>query len=170
MQQRNAKTEETVSEQVKPIPDGYPVLTPYLIVRGAASAIDFYQRVFGAQERLRMAGPDGKVGHAELEFGSSLLMLADENEGMGYVSPQSLNGTPVWLTLYVEDVDAVFARAVAAGASVREPLEDKFYGDRAASVADPFGHVWSLMTHVEDVSPDEMQRRAATFATAAATP
>ena len=153
---------------VKPIPDGYPTLTPYLMVRGAAQAIAFYQQAFGAQERMRMPGPDGTVGHAELTIGDSLIMLADEMPGMGNPSPQALNGTPVGFALYVEDVDAAFARAVAAGATVLQPLEDKFYGDRAGTVVDPFGHHWYLMMHIEDVSPDEMQKRAAAASAQAA--
>jgi PhnB protein len=148
-------------ERVKPVPDGYPSLTPYLMVRGAAQAIAFYKHAFGAAERLRMPGPHGTIRHAELTIGSSLLMLADETPGMGNPSPQALHGTPVGLTLYVEDVDAVFAGAVAAGATVQQPVEDKFYGDRTATVTDPFGHQWFLMTHIEDVSPEELRRRAA---------
>lgn len=155
---------------VKPIPDGYPTLTPYLIVRGGAQAIAFYQRAFGAQERYRIPGPDGKtVGHAELTIGDALIMLADETPGMGNRSPQSLAGTPVGFALYVENVDAAFERAVAAGASVLRPLENQFYGDRAGTVTDPFGHQWSLMTHIEDVSPEEMQKRAAAVGQMAAT-
>ena len=149
---------------VKPIPDGYPTLTPYLMVRGAAQAIAFYQQAFGAHERLRMPEPDGTVGHAELTIGDSLIMLADEMPEMGNPSPQALNGTPVGFALYVEDVDAAFARALAAGATALQPPEDKFYGDRTGTVVDPFGHHWYLMTHIEDVSPDEMQKRAAASA------
>jgi len=139
------------------------------MVRGATQAIAFYQQAFGAEERLRIPGPGGTIGHAELTIGSSLLMLADETPGMGNPSPQALHGTPVGLTLYVQDVDTVFARAVAAGATVQRPLEDQFYGDRTATVTDPFGHQWYLMTHIEDVSPDEMQRRAAAAAQPAGT-
>jgi PhnB protein len=146
---------------VKPIPDGYPQVTPYLIVDDGNAAIEFYGRVLGARERVRMAGPDGKVGHAELQIGDSLLMLADEFPEMGNRSPKSIGGTPVTISVYVEDVDAVFDRAVQAGAKPLRPVEDQFYGDRAGQFEDPFGHRWSVATHVEDVPPDEMQRRAA---------
>jgi PhnB protein len=150
---------------VKPIPDGYPQVTPYLCVDGAAAAIRFYGEVFGATERMRMGGgptdPDDKVGHAELQIGDGLIMLSDEFPEMGARSPKSVGGTPVTLSVYVEDVDAVFDRAVAAGATVVRPVEDQFYGDRAGQFEDPFGHRWSVNTHVEDVSPEEMARRAA---------
>jgi len=149
--------------QVKAIPDGYPVVTPYLTVRGATQAIAFYEKAFGARERFRMPGPNNTIGHAELDIGTSLIMLADEAPGMGNKSPQGLNGTPVGLALYVEDVDAVCARAISAGATVQQPVEDRFYGDRTGTVVDPFGHQWMLMTHIEDVSPEEMERRAAEF-------
>lgn len=147
--------------KTKPIPDGYPVLSPYLIVNGAAAAIDFYKQVFGATERMRMDAPGGKVGHAELLIGGCLIMLADEFPEMGAVGPKSGGGSPVMLHLYVEDVDTVVARAVAAGAKVTQPVETKFYGDRSGGLNDPFGHMWNIATHVEDVSPEEMQRRAA---------
>jgi len=149
-----------MATQVQPIPEGYRTLTPYLHVRGGNAAIDFYKRAFGAVERFRMPGPDGKtIGHAELMIGDSLLMLSDEMPEHGIRSPQSLNGTAVSLAVYVEDVDAAFQRALDAGATVTRPLEDRFYGDRTGSIVDPFGHEWSLMTHVEDVSPTEMQKR-----------
>jgi PhnB protein len=148
---------------VKHIPDGYPVLTPYLIVRDAARAIDFYRRAFGATEVMRMAGPGGKVGHAELRVGGALIMLTDEFPDMGFRSPQSLGGSPVSLLLYVEDVDAQVRQAVAAGATLVRPVEDRFYGDRSGILADPFGHVWNLATHKEDVSPEEMARRSEAF-------
>jgi PhnB protein len=152
----------TMAEQIKPIPDGYPTLIPYLSVRGGARAIEFYKQALGAVERVRMPGCDGdSVGHAELEIGDSLFMLSDESPNFGNPSPQTLNGTSVGLALYVEDVDAAFARAVDAGATVVQPLQDQFYGDRTGTVADPFGHKWTLMTHVEEVSPEEMQRRMA---------
>jgi PhnB protein len=151
---------------VKPIPDGYPRVTPYLIVDGAAAAIDFYKSVLGATERMRMAGPDGKVGHAELEVGNSVIMLADEHPEMDARGPKSVGGTPVSLHVYVEDADSVFERAVDAGAEARRPVEDKFYGDRLGSFEDPFGHHWHVATHVEDVPPDEMEKRAAEAATA----
>ena len=146
---------------VKPIPDGYQRLTPYICVDGAAAAIDFYAKVFGAQERMRMPSPGGKVGHAELLIGDALLMLADEHPDMGVHGPKSVGGTPTTLNLYVDDVDAVFARATEEGAKVLRPVEDQFYGDRTGQFEDPFGHRWSVATHIEDVPPDEMQRRAA---------
>ncbi len=145
---------------VKPIPDGYPRLTPYLIVDGAAAAIDFYTQVFGATERVRMPAPGGKLGHAELEVGDSLIMLADEFPEMGQTSPRTVGGTPVTISLYVEDVDAVFDTAVAAGATPLQPPQDQFYGDRSGQFEDPFGHRWNIATHVEDVPPEEMMRRA----------
>jgi PhnB protein len=144
---------------VKPIPDGYHSITPYLIVQGAAAAIDFYKKVFGATEVFRVPGPGGKVGHAELQFGDSRIMLADEHPEMGAKAPGSFGGTPVGLMLYVADVDARFNRAVAAGATVNKPLADQFYGDRSGTVTDPFGHQWTIATHTEDVSPEEMDRR-----------
>ena len=146
---------------VNPIPDGYPRVTPYLIVDGAAEAIDFYKSVVGATERMRMAGPEGKVGHAELELGDSVIMLADEHPEVDAHGPNSVGGTPVALHVYVEDVDGVFERATAAGAKALRPVEDKFYGDRSGAFEDPFGHRWDVATHVEDVSPDEMSKRAA---------
>jgi PhnB protein len=149
---------------VKAIPDGYPQVTPYLCVDGAAAAIDFYSRVLGATERMRMGGPDGKVGHAELQIGSGLVMLADEFPDMGQRSPKALGGSPVTVSLYVEDVDAVFARALEAGATEVRAVTDQFYGDRAGQFSDPWGHLWSVATHVEDVSPEEMARRAEAMA------
>jgi len=146
---------------VKPIPDGYPQVTPYLHVDGAEAAIEFYGNVFGAKERMRMPGPAGKVGHAELEIGQSLVMLADPYPDMGVHSPKDIGGTPVTISVYVEDVDAVFDAAKAAGANVVRPVENQFYGDRTGQFEDPFGHRWSVATHVEDVPPDEMEKRAA---------
>jgi PhnB protein len=146
--------------EVKPIPDGYPVVTPYLYVAGAADAIAFYTSVLGATERMRMAAPDGKVGHAELELGGSLLMLADEFPEMDVRGPKSIGGSPVTLHVYVDDVDAVVEHAVSAGATIRRSVETQFYGDRSGSIEDPFGHVWNIATHVEDVPPDELERRA----------
>ena len=145
----------------KPIPDGYPQVTPYLAVDDAAGAIEFYGVVFGATERMRMAAPEGKVGHAEIQIGDSLVMLSDEFPEMGVSSPKTVGGSPVTLSVYVEDVDAVVARAVAAGATELRPVEDQFYGDRTGQFEDPFGHRWSVATHVEDVPPDEMAARAA---------
>ena len=146
---------------VKPIPEGYPRVTPYLYIDGAAAAIDFYEKVLGAKERMRMPGPDGKLGHAELEIGDSVVMLADEYLDMGVLGPKSVGGTPVSLHVYVDDVDAVFQAALDAGATSVRDLENQFYGDRTGQFEDPFGHRWSVATHVEDVSPEEMQRRAA---------
>ena len=146
---------------VQPIPDGYPSLSPYISVDGAAAAIDFYSKVFGAKERMRMPGPDGKIGHAELQIGDSVLMLADEWEDGGFLAPKAVGRTSVTLSLYVEDVDDVFDRALAAGATSLRPVETQFYGDRSGQFEDPFGHRWSIATHVEDVSPEEMAKRAA---------
>lgn len=146
---------------VKAIPDGYPLLSPYLCVDGAAAAIEFYSGVFGAKERCRMPAPDGRLGHAELQLGDSLLMLSDEWPEMDSRGPKNVGGTPVTLNIYVEDVDEVFARALAAGAVAIRPVETQFYGDRMGLLEDPFGHRWSVATHVEDVATDEMARRAA---------
>jgi PhnB protein len=146
---------------VKPIPDGYPQVTPYLSVDGAAAAIDFYCKVFGATERMRMPSPDGRVGHAELELGNSLIMLADEYPEMGIRGPKSIGGSPVTISVYVDDVDSVFERALKEGAMATREVENQFYGDRAGQFEDPFGHKWSVATHVEDVPPDEMTKRAA---------
>ena len=145
---------------VRPIPEGYHTLTPYLIVRGAAAALDFYARALGATEVYRLADGAGKVGHAEMRVGDSRFMLADEFPDRGAVSPLESEGHSVSFLLYVEDVDAAFARAVATGARVVRPVEDQFYGDRSGTLADPFGHEWTLATHVEDVSPEEMERRS----------
>ena len=153
-----------MSPKVKAIPEGYHTATPYLILEGASAALDFYKKAFGATEIMRMAQPDGKVGHAEIRIGDSVIMLADEVPQMGYRSPKSLGGSPVSLMLYVEEVDAVVARAVAAGAKLTLPVSDKFYGDRSGTIEDPFGHVWTLATHTEDVSPEEMKKRMAAMA------
>jgi PhnB protein len=144
---------------VKPIPDGYQRVTPYLYVDGAREAIDFYRSILGAEERMSMPGPDGKVGHAELTIGDSVIMLADEHHDMGALGPKTVGGSPVTIHVYVEDVDGVFDRAVRSGATVLRPVEDKFYGDRGGEFQDPFGHHWSIATHIEDVTPEEMQRR-----------
>lgn len=146
---------------VKPIPDGYPQVIPYLSVDGAEAAIDFYVKVFGAIEKVRMPGPDGQIGHAELQIGDSLVMLADSNPDMGGKTPAELGGTPVTMMVYIEDVDAVFDRAINAGATAERKVEDQFYGDRAGQFVDPFGHKWFIATHVEDISPEEMEKRAA---------
>lgn len=148
---------------VRPIPEGYPRVIPYLSITGAAGAIDFYTQVLDAKERMRMPGPDGTIGHAELEIGESVIMLADESPDFGNRSPKSLGGSPVSIMVYVEDVDATFAKALGAGATETQPLEDKFYGDRAGSFEDPWGHQWHVASHIEDVSPEEMDRRAAEF-------
>ena len=145
---------------VQPIPAGYHSVTPYLVVKGAARAIDYYKDVFGAKELMRFPGPGGKVGHAEIKIGDSTVMLADEHPEMGARAPESFGGSPLSLLLYVEDVDAIFKKAVAGGAKVLKPLQDQFYGDRSATVTDPFGHIWTIATHKEDVPPDEMKRRA----------
>jgi PhnB protein len=146
---------------VKSIPDGYHSVTPYLIAAGAAQALEFYKSVFGATELMRMEGPDGKLGHAEFKIGDSPLMLADEYPQMGFRSPKTIGGSPVGILLYFDDVDTIFAKATAAGATVLKPLANQFYGDRSATVIDPWGHVWTVATHIEDVPPDEMARRAA---------
>ena len=145
----------------KPIPDGYHTATPYLVVKNAASALEFYKKAFGAEELMRLASPDGKIGHAEIKIGDSPIMLADEFPEMGYRGPQALGGSPVSIMLYVEDVDARFNQAIAAGAKVKRPVKDEFYGDRAGNLEDPFGHVWTIATHKEDVSPEEIERRFA---------
>jgi PhnB protein len=150
-----------MSPSVQPIPEGYPRVSPYLSVDGAAEAIDFYTQVLGATERMRMPMPDGKVGHAEIQIGDSVVMLADEFPEMGIVGPKTIGGTPVTLGVYVEDVDKTFDTAVKAGAKELRPVEDQFYGDRTGQFEDPFGHRWSIATHIEDVAPDEMARRAA---------
>jgi PhnB protein len=147
--------------KVKPIPEGYPQVTPYLSIDGAAAAIEFYGEVFDTKERMRMAGPDGKIGHCELQLGDSVIMLADEYPEMGVRSPKSIGGTPVTISVYVDDVDDVFDRAVKAGANALRPVENQFYGDRSGQFEDPFGHRWSVASHVEDVPPDEMAKRAA---------
>jgi PhnB protein len=152
---------------VKPIPEGYHSVTPYLIVRGGGDAIEFYTKAFGATELFRFPAPDGKIGHAEIKIGDSPIMLADEYPEMGYKSPQSIGGSPVSLMIYVEDVDTVFNRAVEAGGTVKEAVQDKFYGDRAGSLVDPFGHVWHVATHKEDISMEEMERRAKAASNAA---
>jgi len=147
--------------QVRPIPDGYHTIIPYLSIKGAAAAIEFYKEAFGATESMRLAQPDGRIGHAELQLGDSRIMLADEFPDLDFPSPLSLGGSPVHLHVYVPDVDAVVSRALAAGATLERPVEDQFYGDRTGTVADPYGHVWHVATHTEDVPPDELRRRAA---------
>src|SRR5579862_9290817 len=145
----------------KPIPEGYHSATPYLIVKGAAEAIDFYKRAFGATETFRMANPNGGIAHAEIKIGDSVIMLADEHPNMGYRGPRSLGGSAVSIMLYVADVDGTFDRAVKGGAKAQRPVANQFYGDRSGTLEDPFGHIWTISTHVEDVAPEELQRRAA---------
>ena len=154
---------------VKPIPDGYPAVTPYLIVAGAARAIDFYKHAFGATETMRLDGPNG-LAHAEIRIGGSVVMLADESPDMGYKGPRSYGGTSVSLMLYVDAVDATFQRALDAGATQQRAVQDQFYGDRSGTLEDPFGHVWTLATHVEDVAPDEIDRRLAAMNAGAGAP
>ena len=145
---------------VQPVPDGYNTVSPYLAVEDAATAIDYYKKAFGAVERVRMEAPDGKIGHAELEIGDSIVMLADPFPQASTKPPHELGGTSAGVFLYVEDVDQVVKRAVEAGATVTMEVADQFWGDRFGTVTDPFGHVWSVATHVEDVPPAEMAERA----------
>lgn len=152
---------------VKPIPDGYRTVTPYLFVKGAASAIEFYKNVFGAAETVRMPGPNGRIMHAELKIGDSTIMLADENPQMGIQGPQSIGGTATSLHVYVENVDAVVEKATKAGAKLIRPVQNQFYGDRSGTLIDPSGHMWSVATHVEDVSPEEMRKRMAAISQSA---
>jgi PhnB protein len=146
---------------VKPIPEGYRSITPYLVVKGATRAIEFYKQAFGATEIMRMPGPNNTIGHAELRIGDSVIMLADEPPNGQHRSPDAFGGSPVSLMVYIENVDGVFARALSLGARQTRAVEDQFYGDRSGNLVDPFGHVWTVATHVEDVSPEEMQRRMA---------
>jgi PhnB protein len=146
---------------VKPIPDGYPQVTPYLCVDGAKDAIRFYEKVLGARHRMHMPGPNDTIGHAELELGDSLIMLSDPFPDMGVKSPKELGGTATTISVYVEDADAVFDAAIEAGATELRAVENQFYGDRSGQFEDPFGHRWSVATHVEDVPPEEMEKRAA---------
>jgi PhnB protein len=147
--------------QVKPIPEGYHAVSPYLIVNDGVRAIEFYRKVFEGKERMRMMRPDGRVGHAEVAIGDSVVMLADENLEFGAKSPQTIGGTPVTISVYVPDVDATIQKAVAAGARLVRPVANQFYGDRVGGIIDPFGHSWHVATHVEDVTPEEMVRREA---------
>ena len=140
---------------------GYPRVTPYLAIDGAGAAIDFYRKAFGATERMRFDAPGGKIGHAEIDIEGGLIMLADAHPEMDFRSPKALGGSAVTIHIYVADVDAFFARATAAGVTVLRPVANQFYGDRSCQLRDPFGHTWSVATHVEDVSPEEMQKRAA---------
>lgn len=146
---------------VQAIPAQYAGVTPYLIVRGAARAIEFYKKAFGATELLRFPGPGGRIGHAEIKIGQGVVMLADESVESGHKGPQTLGGSPISLLFYVPDVDAQFAAALAAGGTVKLPVKDQFYGDRSGTLSDPFGHTWTIATHTEDVSEHEMQQRLA---------
>lgn len=152
-----------MASQAKPIPEGYHSVTPYLCIKNAASAIEFYKQAFGATESARLTAPNGKIGYAEIKIGDSHIMLADEFPDMGVHSPQSLGGSPVTLYLYVEDVDALADRAVAAGAKLVREVEDQFYGDRSGKLTDPFGHIWNIATHKQDVALEEIERRFAAF-------
>lgn len=145
----------------KAIPDGYHSVTPYLIVKGAARALEFYKKAFNAQELYRMDAPGGTIGHAEIQIGDSRIMLSDEFPEMGARSPETLGGSPIGLCIYVENVDVFFKQAVAAGGKEERPVKDQFYGDRSGTLRDPFGHQWTIATHKEDVSPEEMARRMA---------
>ncbi len=150
-----------MSAAVKPIPEGYHSITPYLIFSGASDAIAFYKKAFGAEEIMRMDAPGGRVGHAELQIGDSRIMLADEHPELQALSPKTIGGSPVTLHLYVENVDAAVERAIAAGATLVRPIADQFYGDRTGGIADPFGYRWFIATHKEDLTMDEIRRRAA---------
>jgi len=146
---------------VKPTPEGFHSVTPYLFIKGAANAIEFYKNVFGATEVMRMPGPNGQIMPAELRIGDSIVMLSDENPQIGALSPQSIGGTASGLNVYIANVDAVTQKAVDGGAKLVRPVKDQFYGDRSGTLIDPFGHMWSVATHVEDVSPEELQKRGA---------
>jgi len=150
-----------MSSAVRSIPKGYHTVTPILSIKGAAEALEFYKKAFGAQELMRFAQPDGRIAHAEIQIGDSRIMMADEFPEMNFRSPKSYGGTPVGIMLYTENVDAFVERAVGAGAKLVRPVQNQFYGDRTGSIEDPFGHSWHVATHVEDVPPDELQRRAA---------
>src|SRR5919198_4573258 len=153
-----------MSENVKTIPEGYHSINPYLVVRNAARAIEFYKKAFGAEERFRMYGPDGKtIMHAELKIGDSIFMLSEESEEMKAHSPESIGGSPVSLYVYVRDVDQIFNQAVSEGATVLKPVNDQFYGDRSGYLKDPFGHLWSIATHKKDLSPDELRKAGQAF-------
>ena len=152
-----------MAAKVNPIPKGYEGATPYLIVKGAVNALEFYKKAFGAEEIMRIPAPGGKVGHAEIKIGGAIIMLADEFPEMNHRSPQTLGGTPVTIFIYVQDVDSFVKRAVANSAKIVTAVENKFYGDRSGSLEDPFGHQWHFATHVEDVPPDELAKRAEKF-------
>ena len=158
---KTAAKKAPAKKAVKPIPEGHPAVSPYLIVDDAPRALEFYKKAFGAKELMRHAGPDGRIGHAEIKIGDSIVMLADEHLEVNARSPKTVGGTPVSLHFYVKDVDAVARQATAAGAKVVRPVQDQFYGDRNGMLEDPFGHQWHISTHIEDVSPAELRRRAA---------
>jgi len=157
---KKASNKPAAKKKVAPVPSGYHDVTPYIVCRGASDAIAFYKKAFGAKEKYRMAGPDGRVMHAEILIGRSTIMLGDEMPEMGATSPQTINGTASGLFLYLPNVDKAFAKAVAAGARAEQPPTDMFWGDRYAKLADPFGHKWSMATHIEDLTPKEMARRS----------
>ncbi|WP_035348162.1 VOC family protein [Edaphobacter aggregans] len=158
-----------MADKVSYIPQGYNSITPYLVVKGAAQAIDYYTKVFGATEIMRMPGPDGTIGHAEIKIGNSQIMLADENPSMGagYTSAATIGGSPVSLYVYLPNVDDVVKRATTEGAKLLKPVQDQFYGDRSGFIQDPFGHLWGVATHIEDVSPKDMEERMKKFTQAA---
>lgn len=158
------------TKKVNFLPKGYHAVTPYLSVKGAASAIAFYKKVFGAKEIMRMPGPQGSIGHAEIQINECRIMLADECPDINFRGPQAFGGTPVHIHLYVKSADKVASQAVAAGAKLLRPVADQFYGDRTGSLEDPFGHVWHVATHTQDISPKEMKKRAAAMAAAAEKP
>lgn len=153
--------------KAKPIPEGYHAVTPYLSVKGAVGAIEFYKKAFGAKEVMRMPGPGGTIGHAEIQISDCRIMLADEYPEMNFRSPHSFGGSPVHIHLYVKDADGVATQAVAAGAKLLRPMADQFYGDRSGTLEDPFGHVWHVATHKKDISLQEVKKRAAAMAAAA---
>ncbi len=159
--QTAGKASTQPAKKVQPVPDGYHSVTPYLIVRGGVRALEFYRKAFGAKELMRIDMGGGKLGHAELKIGDSVVMLADEFPEMGFRGPTSYGGTPVSLLVYVEGVDARVKQAVAAGAKLVRPVKDQFYGDRSGTVVDPFGHQWTLATHIEDLTPEQISQRAA---------
>ena len=157
---KTAARKKPAKKSVQPIPEGHPAVSPYLIVDDATRALEFYKKAFGARELMRHAGPDGRIGHAEVRIGDSVIMLADEHPEVNARSPKTIGGTPVSLHVYVKDVDAVARQAAGAGAKVVRPVQTQFYGDRNGTLEDPFGHQWHISTHVEDVSPAELRRRA----------
>jgi PhnB protein len=156
---RKAAAKRSAPKKVQPIPAGYHSVTPYLCIDGAARAIEFYKKAFGAKERMRMEAPGGKIGHAEITIGDSIIMMADEYPEMEFRSPRARGGTPVTLHIYVKNVDQAFPRAIEAGATVKQPLKNQFYGDRSGTLEDPFGHIWHLSTHVEELSMKEIRKR-----------